>query len=95
MDAKIRKLFELLIIMIIGISQMQHNCADFEVGHADELNFFFTMLMMIHDGVLLLLGERACCVQVRLNVQHVRDDHGYLYQLNTCQEHKLINQLIK
>ena len=39
MDKKIRKLYELLqIIMIFEISQKQQSCADF--GHVDMLNYF-------------------------------------------------------
>ena len=40
MDAKIRILYELLIITIIGISQMHQSCADFGVWHA---KLFFTV----------------------------------------------------
>ena len=37
--AKIRILYELLIIMIIGISQMQESCAGSGVSHFDMLNY--------------------------------------------------------
>ena len=40
MDAKIRMLYALLIIVIIGISQMLQSCADFGVGHVDMLHYF-------------------------------------------------------
>ena len=39
-DAKTLILYELLNIMIIGISQMQQSSADLRVWHADVLNYF-------------------------------------------------------
>ena len=40
MDAKIKILYELLIIMIMGISQLQQSCGDFRVWHDGMLNYF-------------------------------------------------------
>ena len=41
MDVKIRLLYELLIVMIIGISQMQQSCGVFLVCHIYMLIYFF------------------------------------------------------
>ena len=45
--AKIRIIYELLIIMTIGVPQMQRSCADFGVCHVNMLNYFYSVLTAI------------------------------------------------